>query len=185
VIAQALEHNRKGHHYAVDPGQECYWKNAGKIRVSAANLSDRVTFLDEYPERVFHTLPELDFVFIDGSHLFDFTIIDFVMSDRRLKVGGILGFHDTWMGAVQGVLRFVLSNRSYEPYCVGSATRPISKWNQFRSQLAAQAARLISGRIDLITKRIPFERLGLDRSNMVFVRKTGEDTRDWRFFHEF
>src|SRR5207253_8869499 len=74
VIAESLERNSKGHHFALDPFQQSYWKDAGKIRVSAANVSHRVTFHDDYPERVFHTLPELDFVFIDGSHLFDFTI---------------------------------------------------------------------------------------------------------------
>jgi hypothetical protein len=185
VIAEALEQNGQGHHFAVDPFQASYWKNAGKIRVSAANLSHRVTFHDEYPERIFHTLPELDFVFIDGSHLFDFTIIDFVMSDRRLKVGGIMGFHDTWMGAVRGVLRFVLSNRAYEPFNVGNHTRPMSQFRRFRHRAAIQVARLVSGETDLITKRTPFERFGLDHTNLVFVKKTGADTRDWRFFNEF
>jgi hypothetical protein len=185
VIAQALEHNGKGHHFAVDPFQSSFWHDAGKVKVSAANLSQRVTFHDEFPERVFHTLPELDFVFIDGSHLFDFTIVDFVVADKRLKVGGILAFHDTWMGAVRGVLRFVLSNRAYEPFNVGPHSRPISAFRRFRHRAAIQLARLISGDSDLIYNRTPFERLALDRSNLVFIRKTGEDTRDWRFFQEF
>jgi predicted O-methyltransferase YrrM len=187
VIAQALEQNGKGHHFAVDPFQTSYWKDAGKIRVSAANLAHRVTFHDEYPERVFHTLPQLDFVFIDGSHLFDFTIMDFVVSDRQLKIGGIMAFHDVWMAAVRGALRFVLLNRNYEPLClapVGDRLR-LSRWRRFRYQAAVAAARWISGESDLVTKRTTFDRLGLDRANLVFIRKTGHDTRDWRFFQEF
>jgi hypothetical protein len=185
VIAHALEQNGKGHHFAVDPFQESFWKDAGKHRISAANLSHRVTFHDEFPERIFHTLPELDFVFIDGSHLFDFTIVDFVVSDKRLKVGGIMGFHDTWMGAVRGVLRFVLSNRNYEPLNVGSHSRPFSRWHRFRHRAAMRVARLLSGNSDLVTMRTPFQRLGLDHGNLVFIRKTGEENRDWRYFHEF
>ena len=185
-IAQALEHNGRGHHYAVDPFQETYWKNLGKIKISAANLSHRVTFHDRFPEDVFSTLPQLDFVFIDGSHLFDFTIVDFVVSDKRLKVGGIMAFHDSWMGAIRGVLRFVLSNRSYEPLCIGQIEEtPLTRWQRFRNRIGLQAARLLCGESDLIMKRVPFQSLGLDRSNLVFIRKTGEDTRDWKFFNEF
>ena len=187
VIAQALEQNGKGHHFAVDPFQADYWKSAGKIRLSAANLSHRVTFHDQYPERVFHTLPELDFVFIDGSHLFDFTIMDFVVSDRQLKVGGIMAFHDTWMPSVRSVLRFILLNRSYEPLCLTPVPGRLrlSRWRRFRYHAALTAARWISGESDLVTKRTTFDRLGLDRGNLVFIRKTGGDTRDWRFFQEF
>jgi hypothetical protein len=185
AIAAALEQNGKGHHFAIDPYQASYWNDAGKIRISAANLSHRVTFHDEFPERIFHTLPQLDFVFIDGSHLFDFTMVDFVVSDRQLKVGGILAFHDVWMGAVRGVLRFVLSNRNYEPLNLASHSEPFSRWQKFRHHAAVRVARLLSGHSDLVMMRAPFERLGLDRRHLVFIRKTGEDTRDWRFFHEF
>src|SRR5438270_512121 len=128
AIAKALEHSGKGHHFAVDPVQHTYWKDAGKHRLSESNLSHRVTFHDDYPERVFHTLPNLDFVFIDGTHLFDLTILDFVVSDRALKVGGIIGFHDTNMPAIRRTLRFILANRSYEPFCIGPTNPPVTRW---------------------------------------------------------
>jgi len=185
VIAEALEQNGKGHHFAVDPYQASYWKDAGKIRISAANVSHRVTFHDEFPERIFHTLPQLDFVFIDGSHLFDFTMVDFVVSDKQLRVEGILAFHDTWMGAVRGVLRFVLSNRNYEPVNLAAHSRPFGRWHKFRHHAAVRIARLLSGNSDLVMLRSPFQRLGLDYGNLVFIRKTGEDNRDWRYFDEF
>jgi hypothetical protein len=158
VIAEALEHNERGHHYAIDPFQATNWNNAGKHRISAANLSHRVTFHDEFPEQIFHRLPNLDFVFIDSSHLFDLSIVDFVVADKRLKVGGILGFHDTWMGAIRGLLRFILLNRSYEPCCVGDVEpAPMSRLQRFRNRWGLKVARLICGESDLICKRTPFE----------------------------
>src|SRR6187200_1702408 len=59
AIAQALQGNDYGHHFAVDPYQESLWKNAGKLKVSSANLSHRVTFHDKYPEDIFSQLPAL------------------------------------------------------------------------------------------------------------------------------
>jgi hypothetical protein len=96
-----------------------------------------------------------------------------------------MAFHDTWMGAVRGVLRFVLSNHAYQPFNVGKHTRPLSQFRRFRQRAAVQIARVISGESDWITTRTPFERFGLDHANLVFVKKTGQDTRDWRYFNEF
>jgi Methyltransferase domain len=186
AIAQALEHQAHGHHFAVDPFQSTRWKDAGKHRISAADLSHRVTFHDNYPERIFHTLPKLDFVFIDGSHLFDLTVMDFVVSDRRLKIGGLMAFHDKWMPAICNVIRFILANRSYEPFCTGRANPPVTSWQKLRTRAALQFARLIAGDRRLVSRRFPFDNLGLDiETNLVFIRKIADDRRDWRFFSEF
>ncbi len=182
VIAQALEHNGVGHHHAVDPFQESLWKNAGKEKLSAENLSHRVTFHTEFPEIAMPTLPALDFVFIDGSHLFDLTVLDFVVSDKKLKVGGIMAFHDTWMPAVRSVLRFILLNRDYQPHRVALSRRQPNRWRRFKARMRLRVAQFICS--DFIHQR-PFDSLGLDHANLVFIRKNGEDTRDWRFFNEF
>jgi hypothetical protein len=56
----------------------------------------------------------LDFAFIDGRHMMDIALVDFVYIDRMLDVGGILVFHDTWMPAVAEAVAYVLANRAYE-----------------------------------------------------------------------
>jgi hypothetical protein len=186
VIAEALEHNGKGHHFAIDPLQPTYWSNAGKHRLSAADLAHRVTFHDTFPEEIFHTLPPLDFVFIDGSHLFDYTIMDFVVSDKRLKVGGLMAFHDKNMASIRRALRFILANRSYKPFCIGRADPPVTYWQKIRMRAGLQVGRLIAGGRELISRRFPFDSLGLDKNtNLVFIRKTGDDTRDWQHFNDF
>lgn len=55
-----------------------------------------------------------DFVFIDGSHLFDSVVVDFFYADRLLPVGGVIALHDTWMPSVRRAITFVSTNRAYE-----------------------------------------------------------------------
>ena len=57
---------------------------------------------------------EFEFAFIDGSHLFDFTFVDFFFIDKLLAVGGHVAFDDLWMPAVRKVVSFVLKNKPYQ-----------------------------------------------------------------------
>jgi predicted O-methyltransferase YrrM len=94
--------------------------NGGPENVQEAGLSEYVQFVTGDSSL---TLPPLvsegrgaDFIFIDGNHRFDFCMIDFFYSDRMLRDGGILAFHDTksdWP-AVDKVVEFVEKNRAYE-----------------------------------------------------------------------
>jgi predicted O-methyltransferase YrrM len=187
VIASALECNGRGHHFAVDPLQSTTWDDAGKHFIAETGLSNRVTFHDCYPEEVFPALPKLDFVFIDGSHLFDFTILDFVLADKRLRPGGIIAFHDTWMPSIRKALQFVLANRAYQPLRLTSP--PLSRaWSLIttgRRRLARSLARIIAGDGDIMPQAPSFKQLGLDRSNLVYIRKLRSDDRDWRKFADF
>jgi predicted O-methyltransferase YrrM len=187
VIASALESNGRGHHHAVDPMQVTAWKEAGKGRVADANLSHRVTFHDVYPEEAFPTLPQLDFVFIDGSHLFDLTILDFVLADKRLREGGIIAFHDTCLPAIRKVLHFVLANRAYEALRLTSRplTRRWSIMKTVRLKAAAVLAHVISGEAEIIPQSVSFKQLGLDRLNLVYIRKLRDDYRHNRYFSGF
>jgi len=188
AIASALECNGRGHHHAVDPFQSATWDDAGKRFIAETGLADRVTFHDTFPEEVFPMLPELDFVFIDGSHLFDLTILDFVLADKRLRPGGIVAFHDTWMPSIRKVLQFILANRAYEPLRLTSP--PLSRaWSiatTARRRLARCLARIIAGDADIMPQSQSFKQLGLDRTNLVFTRKLYDDRRrNWRAFADF
>ena len=64
--------------------------------------------------------PRVQFAFIDASHLFDLSVLDFTLIDKRLDVGGVVGFHDLWMPSLQKLVRYILTNRDYVPYrCPG------------------------------------------------------------------
>jgi hypothetical protein len=94
--------------------------HGGPQNVEAAGLGGYVRFVSGDSSRTMPQLAEeghnLDFVFIDGNHRFDYCLIDFFYGDRLLRVGGVMGFHDThadWP-AVDKVLAFIDTNRAYE-----------------------------------------------------------------------
>src|SRR5262249_4741409 len=77
-IAQALRDNGTGRHTAIDPFQKSDWHGAGMALVKSAGLADLVELI-ELPSH--QALPDLEragvraeFVFIDGSHLFDYVL---------------------------------------------------------------------------------------------------------------
>ena len=51
-------------------------------------FADRHTFLERLPEEAVPQLPRLQFAIIDASYLFDFTVTEFVLADKRLNIGG-------------------------------------------------------------------------------------------------
>jgi hypothetical protein len=53
-------------------------------------------------------------VFIDGSHLFDYVITDFLCSDRLLVKGGLVAFDDSDWPAITQALNYIVTNRHYE-----------------------------------------------------------------------
>ena len=115
AILKALADNRCGEHHVLDPNQRHYG-NCGLATVAAAGLSEYLHFHEKYAEDIIPRLPKLQFAFIDSSHLFDLTISEFVLVDKKLAVGGVIGFHDLWMPSLQKVLRYVLANRAYRLY---------------------------------------------------------------------
>lgn len=186
AILQALADNANGAtHHACDPFQASYAGNAGLRNVEAAGLSHLLSFRERFPEEVFPSLPKLQFAFIDASHLFDLSILDFVLVDKRLDVGGVLAFHDLWMPSLQKVVRFVLANRNYEIYqaneSAASATRTNTSWKRALSRVLKSLPRARC----LFSEELlsPWEQFGI--GNMAFLRKTVDDTRDWRFHSPF
>jgi predicted O-methyltransferase YrrM len=115
TILQALKDiGRPALHHVLDPFQESEWKGAGLEMVRRAGLGEYMKFHQAFAEEVIPSLPAIDFAFIDASHLFDISLLEFVLCDKKLRVGGIIGFHDLWMAAQQKLLRFILTNRHYE-----------------------------------------------------------------------
>jgi predicted O-methyltransferase YrrM len=117
-IAQALRDNGTGTHTAIDPFQNSDWHGAGMALVKQAGLADLVELV-ELPSH--QALPDLEragvraeFAFVDGSHLFDYVLTDFLCVDRLLVDGGLIAFDDSDWPAVTQVIRYVVTNRHYE-----------------------------------------------------------------------
>jgi hypothetical protein len=154
AILKALEDNGLGTHYAVDPFQ-----------TSSSEL------------------PRVQFAFIDASHLFDLTMLDFLLIDKLLESGGVLALHDAWLPAIKKVVRFALTNREYAPH----SSRRVPR-NNLRSDLIGMLRELCPPAPDadgIFAQEFlkPVRKGGLE--DLMLLKKIGEDNRDWKTVRSF
>jgi predicted O-methyltransferase YrrM len=148
------EHQRLGHeaskqHTAIDPMQPFQlYDEAGVYAVERAGLSG---FLDYHPEYSEFVLPQIlqegrryDFIYIDGSHLFENVLIDAFYCAKLLSDGGLIAFDDCTDPHVAKAISFIRSNLS------GSLREVLP--NDIRSS----AARLIGKRQLITFERLPY-----------------------------
>jgi precorrin-6B methylase 2 len=64
--------------------------------------------------RILDTLPELDFVFIDGAHRYPFAEIDYHFTEQKLKVGGYMVVDDVHMPSVRQLFRFLKKEKNWK-----------------------------------------------------------------------
>jgi predicted O-methyltransferase YrrM len=184
AILKALDDNGRGIHYACDPYQSSYAKNAGLNNVAQAGLQNRLRFHETLPEETLPNLPRLQFAFVDASHLFDLSVLDFVLVDKRLDVGGILAFHDSWMPAIQKLVRYILNNRGYQIYRAPDVPAHRS-WRGRLRGLAGRLLRPLPRAEAIFTQELlrPWESFPI--GSIVMLEKVREDDRDWRHFRAF
>lgn len=177
-ICQAHRDNGMGSHTAIDPLQENVFQSSGLRNIERANLRDLLRF---YPMAADEVLPQLcsqneefDFAFIDGCHLFDFTLVDFFFIDKLLATGGYVAFDDLWMPAVRKVVSFVLKNKPYKLLPFPSQI-PTPGW----TRVLRSGRRILQNPLDLDwgLKFIP--------QNVVLLKKIGSDERPWEFHRYF
>jgi predicted O-methyltransferase YrrM len=114
----ALEQsNRPVKHYGVDPCQIEIYGGAAIAALKECGL-DHIFELCLGPSHLM--LPKLlernvpvDFVFIDGMHTFDYTLIDLFYADKLLRPGGIICMHDMNMQSKKKASRYLMGHRRY------------------------------------------------------------------------
>lgn len=121
-ICQAHQDKNGGEHVAIDPCQREEFLTIGLHHVERAGLASYLRFIEE-PDYI--ALPSLlavgnpfQLIFIDGLHMFDYTLLDFFYCDRLLTEGGILLFDDCLAPGVARVIEYVGTNRQYEPLTI-------------------------------------------------------------------
>jgi predicted O-methyltransferase YrrM len=185
AILSAISANGTGHHYVIDPFQANYGY-CGEAMIQRAGYRDLHSLLEGFPEEVLPKLPGLEFALIDSSHLFDLTILEFVLIDKKLKAGGILALHDTWMPSIQAVLRFILANRAYEIRRDFSSEVAAELSMRVRwKQIAARWLGRMPGAERLLSTSVLRPWSTFEVGNLVFLRKLSNDQRDWRFHQRF
>jgi hypothetical protein len=190
AIVSAIAGHPGAMHDVMDPYQTKYG-NAGLRMLRDSGLSPHFRHYSQYAEEVFPSLPALDFVFIDASHLFDYTMVEFILADKKLKVGGMIAFHDLWMPSLRKLLRYILRNRDYaieRTYSDQARGEVSSKRLTTRQRLhnVASALGRTMPKSDAWLSdelRYPWHQFGLN--NMVFIKKQSNDSRDWRHFRPF
>jgi predicted O-methyltransferase YrrM len=184
AILAAIAANGTGHHYVIDPLQRDY-AYCGEAMIERAGFASLHTFLERFPEEVLPQLPKLRFAFIDSSHLFDLTLMEFVLIDKKLEVGGVIAFHDLWMPSMRSVARFVLANRAYE-ICrefSGNASTPSIR-ERFKEFLGRSTSKIPGAKRALKADvLLPWSAFRVQ--NLIFLQKLSDDQRDWRFHQEF
>ena len=105
-------------HYAIDPFQSTQWKSIGSFNLMRANLRALVQLIEQeshfaLPQLAMHEKETFQLCFIDGMHLFDYTLIDFYYSDLIVEGNGYIVFDDAHMPSVQKVIAHALKNRAY------------------------------------------------------------------------
>lgn len=184
AILGAISANGTGHHFVIDPFEQKY-ANCGEAMIMRAGFADRHTFLERFPEEVIPQLPRLQFAFIDASHLFDFTVMEFALIDKKLDVGGIVGLHDLWMPSLQTVVRFILANRSYE-ICRNFSTVALKLSIRARcKEFVSSVFRKIPGADQVFGSNVLHPWSTFRVQNLVLLRKLADDHRDWRFHQRF
>lgn len=176
-ICQALRDNGAGRHTAIDPAQDTSWKSIGRLNIERAGLGDLFRFFAAPSHAILPRLlldgESFDLAFIDGLHLFDYTLVEFFYLDKMLEAGGYIAFDDIGLPAVRKVVSFILRNRSYEMVRPRSGSR-----GAVRSAMSA-------------ARRLAQEPLGRDWAvkllpgNICVLRKAADDERHWTHYKTF
>ena len=110
----------------IDPHQSTHWSNCGRAAVQRAGLTTRHEIIEAFDylalPRLLESSLKIDFAYIDGWHTFDYTLLDWWYIDKMLSVDGIVAFNDCGFPAVEKVIQFVLTHRSYIELDVGLAS---------------------------------------------------------------
>jgi len=167
-ICQAHRDKGEGCHISVDPFQKTTWKSIGLLNIQRSNLDEILTFHEapshEVLPQILQRESRFDFIFIDGSHLFDYVLVDFFYADKLLKNGGYVMFDDAWMPSIRRVLSFILLNRGYE-VALG--------WGRGRVKRLSKVKKIIRG--------TPFK----FRGRYCILRKISDDDREWEYHEDF
>lgn len=161
-ICGAIQGRPWAFHQIIDPFQFTQWDGVGMQNLAEAGLErDRDFAL--IPERSEFALPQLlkqrgdasfDFIFIDGWHTFDHTMVDAFYATRLLRVGGYLVLDDVGLPSVRGVVDRLRRYPCYTQVGEVSTERP---WS-YRMKSRPWQARNVS---------------------MVALKKVAEDQRHW------
>ena len=182
-ICSATKGRTGASHTIIDPFQNIHWDGVGLKHLEEAGI-DFFHLLEVKSEFALPRLLEekegqFDFVFIDGWHTFDHTLVDCFYASRLLRVGGYLVIDDVSLPSVKRVVDFLKNYPCYEEH--GSVNDKASK------SFKRIAARILLSPIPQRTWAkilIPslYRRIFKDKlTRTIALKKIQEDSRNWNW----
>lgn len=119
-------------HTAVDRFQNVVYNGLGlkNLKNNGIDMS-RLVFEEEYseialPEKIKTESEKYGFAFIDADHSFEAAFVDFFYLSKLVRIGGVIGIHDTWLKAIQQLRSFINKNQDHfeEVLAMGETTNP-------------------------------------------------------------
>ena len=152
-----------GAHHAIDPFQTEHYDNCTPRFLEENNLGDVTVLHEKLSSLVLPSLAErglkFGLIYIDGSHLFENTFIDFYYSAMLCEIGGLIALDDCRDSHGLKVVRFVRTN--LQDF--------FEEVSPYRYQVGPKIKRLL--------KQTLAKPLG--QQQMVLFRKKRDGSRDW------
>jgi predicted O-methyltransferase YrrM len=104
---------------SIDPYQDTQWSNYGMQLLKEFNFDKRHKL---YKLKSYIALPKIlkklgnnyfDFIFIDGFHTFDYTLLDFFYAHLLLRKDGIIIIDDALHHGVKKCVDYIISNYKF------------------------------------------------------------------------
>ena len=183
-ICDALRSRPNPRHTIIDPFQYTDWDGVG-IR----NLQESgIQFFDLIQKRSEFALPELlaagerwfDFIFVDGWHTFDHTLLDCFYATRLLRVGGYLVIDDANMPPVRRAAEYFSTYPCYHEHA--SLTSPMARSWKRRAVQALLGCVPVEKRNAWLHPSLRHRVFSEQHKQMIALKKIGVDERDWKWF---
>ncbi len=185
-ILQALQDRGGAHHTIVDPFQKTDWHGVGITNIERAGF-DGYTLVEERSEVLLPQLAEseagtFDFIFIDGWHTFDHTLMELFFANRMIREGGYIVVDDCSFSAVAKAVSYL---EHYPAYTIHSQSPTDNSPKRVAAAVLHRA--LPEAVAGAILPRTIYDRIYVRTmfSTMVALQKTGPDERDWDWFAPF
>jgi len=185
-ICMALCGREGAHHTIIDPFQSSEWDGAGVLNLekSGVDFFNLIETKSEFalPRLLENNEGQYDFIFIDGWHTFDHTLLDCFYATRLLRTGGFLVIDDASWPSVKRVISYLKNYPCYEEFgSVGC---------EYKASWKKTLVRMLMGIVTQATwSKImspPFYQRVFNKRNdrMVVLQKTGVDDRNWDWHND-
>jgi predicted O-methyltransferase YrrM len=186
-ICEALRNRPGASHVIIDPNQMDVWHGVGVAHLEQAAIGF-FTLISEPSELALPNLlrtqsESFDFIFIDGLHTFDHTMLDMFYANRLVRVGGYIVIDDCTWASVSAAVSYYTKYPAYE-----RVRRPALVPHKWRHRLARAGRTVLPpGVASVILPASTYGRIyrRMCYPSMVALKKVTEDTRSWTWFKSF